>query len=56
MGKKLPKFYVALLEGGDVQSALPIVAVNDPTLVKLVIDYLNKRVEPRDPQTKQEAK
>ena len=48
-------FYVALLEGSTADSAMPVVAVNDPALVKLVIDYLTKRVEPREPKTQKRA-
>jgi len=48
-------FYVALLEGKTPDSAMPVVAVNDPALVRLVIDYLTKRVEPRDTQTQKRA-
>ena len=49
------KFFVAILEGPTAKSSLPVVAVNDPALVKLVIDYLAKRVGPREPQTQKRA-
>ena len=46
------RFFVAILEGPTAKSSLPVVAVNDPTLVRLVLEYLNKRVEPKETQKK----